>query len=107
VSRLRMRAEGAIFYLAGEFDLAEVEMFAETTAARLDGQGPVILDLTELTFMDASGINSILKLAERVGGRGLVVRNPRGEVARVLGIVRLADVPGIDIERGESADRAS
>ncbi len=58
-----------------------------------------MLDLTDVTFLDSSGLNAILLLSQRVGGRSFVLRNPQEGVAKVFHIVRLADVPGIEIER--------
>jgi anti-sigma B factor antagonist len=98
VAELDVRYEDEVFYLVGDFDLSGVERFVEATSETLDDDDPVVLDLSELTFIDSSGLHAIVTLAERVGGRGFVLRNPRGTVARVFSIVRLEDIPGIDIE---------
>ena len=96
---LAVRLEDGVFCLSGEFDMAGVETFTRQMAALLGDQGEVVLDLAGVTFMDSTAIGAILALAQRVGGRGFILRYPQAEVARVFDIVRLGEVPGIYIER--------
>jgi anti-anti-sigma factor len=101
VGRLSVRLVDGVYHLAGEFDMAEVESFVDATVQALDGTDAVTVDLSELTFIDSSGIHAIVRLSQRVGGRGLVLRNPRGTVARVIELIRVADAPGIEVEGRE------
>ena len=101
MGRLSVRHVEGVYPLAGEFDMAEVEMFVDATAEAMEGTDPVVLELSELGFIDSSGIHAIVRLSQRVGGRGLVLRNPRGTVARVIELIRVADAPGIDVEGRE------
>jgi anti-anti-sigma factor len=98
LAEFTVRQEDGVFHLSGDFDMSGVETFVEETSATLEEDAPVVLDLAELTFIDSSGLSAIVTLAERVGGRGFLLRNPRGAVAKVFSIVRLEDIPGIDIE---------
>jgi anti-sigma B factor antagonist len=86
--------------LRGELDLG--------TAARLEqaldaADGPVLLDLRELTFMDSTGVRVLLEAAER--GPGLRMLAPRGGDARTTieetGIGPL--LPLVDDSNGASA----
>jgi anti-anti-sigma regulatory factor len=43
-----------VLWLSGEFDLAGMEPFLRTATANVDGGREVILDLSELTFLDSS-----------------------------------------------------
>jgi hypothetical protein len=58
----------------------------------------IVLDLRELSFMDASGVQVIVMAHRRVGGRLVIVKGPR-PVQRVLEIcglverLRLVDAP--------------
>jgi anti-anti-sigma factor len=97
-----VRRGDGVYYLLGEFDLAQAGTFAKETEPALSGPDTVVLDLGGLTFIDSSGIRAIILLARRCGRRGIVLRFPRGEVAKVFGIVRLGDVPGISIEGGQT-----
>jgi anti-sigma B factor antagonist len=104
LGNLGVRLEEGIFYLSGEFDMAEVASFVDATEPALDGADAVVLDLEGLTFIDSSGIRSIILLAKRCGRRGIVLRSLRPEVAKIVEIVRLGDLPGITVER---PDRSS
>src|SRR3954466_7385469 len=57
----------AILILTGELDLSTVNDLQETAAALIK-QAPerLIVDLTDVTFMDSSGIALLLHLAKRV-----------------------------------------
>jgi anti-anti-sigma factor len=94
---LTIRSEGEVFYLAGEFDLAEVDGFDEVTAVALNRNDPVVLDLTELTFIDASGLRAVVRLALCVKG-DFHIRNPQPHVMKVIEIMGVADLPGMKIE---------
>ena len=92
---LTVRSEDGAWHLAGEFDLAEVEAFEQLATAALAGRDDIVLDLTGLAFIDSSGLQAIARLAR---GRVVVLRNPRGNVRRVLDLVKFDDVPGIEID---------
>ena len=79
----------------GEIDMAVADWFAEAiTAALANGSPRVIVDLTEVTFLDSSGIRALLT-ANRVAAercRSLTVENPAPMVHRVLEICGVLDL---------------
>ena len=82
-----------VLRLRGELDLAGVGML-EGPAFRLMEQGAreVVLDLSELDFVDVSGVNALLALdraAARLGAR-LVLRGAQPQARRVLQATRAA-----------------
>lgn len=84
--------------LAGELDLASVES-VERELRRAEATGAaVVLDLSELAFMDVSGVRVIVMAHRRVGDRLVIVRG-RAAVQRVLEIcglderLRVIDAP--------------
>ena len=96
VSRL---ATGNGLKLVGELDVA--------TAGRLDdalrelrSHDELILDLSELTFLDSRGIHVLLEFARSLNGSGpLVILDPSVAVARVLQIVAIEQFSGIEVRR--------
>jgi len=90
-----------VFYLVGELDLAFADAFDDAVRVEADAHAPVVLDLSELTFVDSTGIRAFVRLAERIRPRTLVLRAPRSNVATVLEIIRI-DTLGVRIE---DADR--
>jgi anti-anti-sigma factor len=88
-----------VLWLSGEFDLAGMEPFLRTATANVDGGREVILDLSELTFLDSSGIRAILRFGSFVCPKGLVLRNPSEGVGTVLAIAGIDGLPGVMIDR--------
>jgi anti-anti-sigma factor len=73
--------------LAGELDMAHAPTVAETLDVLADTERPVILDLTELTFIDSSGIHAILRPRPQQGSVLLVC--PPGNIHRVLSVTKI------------------
>lgn len=72
--------------IAGEFDLAQLPAFKSASSAVLrDGFSRVIVDLTDVSFLDSSGVGALLGLRRRCrdAGGDLVVQ-PSTVVRRVL-----------------------
>jgi anti-sigma B factor antagonist len=71
----------------GELDMAAVEQTHDEAIEVLDGTaGPVVIDLTGLTFCDASGIRLLLQLDAETKGRGrtMVLLHPTPFLSRVF-----------------------
>jgi anti-sigma B factor antagonist len=91
-----------VLRLNGEFDMAGVELFDRmlNVDQSPDG-GTFVLDLRGLTFIDSSGLRSLIMADQRVraeGGRVIVVRGPDrvNQVLEVTGVARqieLVDEP--------------
>ncbi len=81
--------DGRIFVLAGELDASSSDGLAEQLQG-LPGS-LVVIDLSELTFMDSSGLGVIhvaRRLAIKNGGT-LVVSRPQSNVYRILQLTGL------------------
>ena len=94
------------FCLRGELDLA-------TAAELLSALHPVLragtrlrLKLSDLDFLDCSGLHALVSAAEALlPGGSLILEAPTGEVAKVLELVRADLIPGVEITEG--AERAT
>jgi anti-sigma B factor antagonist len=88
VTRSRV-GDAMVVVPVGEIDLATVERLNdEVDRARAECEGPIVLDLRKISFLDSTGIRLIVALARDLDGRFSVVRG-RGEVARVFDLVGL------------------
>jgi len=56
-----------------------------------------VIDLSRLRFMDSTGVNAIVRLAEGRGGHGVVLRDPRRNVAKLLDLVGIGGRAGIRV----------
>jgi hypothetical protein len=57
------------------------------------------LDLSELTFLDSSGIRAILRFADFVCPKGVFLRNPSESVRTVLGMAGVEGLIGVTVGR--------
>lgn len=79
--------------LAGEFDIAARDL-ADDALARVNGTGKLVLDLSELEFIDSMGIHFVVTAHERARAEGREFTIVRGgpQVSRVFSLVGLDDV---------------
>lgn len=78
----------------GELDLSTApELEAPLEAALENGEGPILVDLSECEFIDSTGIALIVRAWQRLdggdGNRSLVICSYNDQVRRVLDITGL------------------
>jgi anti-anti-sigma factor len=91
--RVSATGSGHRVTVCGEVDIATAPKLAETLVQFANG--PVIVDLTDVTFFDASGVGALIaarRHIERRSGR-LIVENTSAAVRRVF------DIVGLDFSR--------
>jgi anti-sigma B factor antagonist len=81
------RGAAEVVTLAGELDMAHAPTVVETLDALADHERPVVVDLTDLTFIDSSGIHAILRPRPQQGSVLLVC--PPGNIQRVLTVTKI------------------
>jgi anti-sigma B factor antagonist len=92
--------------VTGELDLAAAPILAHALSQAEERIKRVVLDLRELTFMDASGVHVIVDADVRAtaAGRGLVLVRGPSQVDRVLELTRAsASLEIVDLDPGEPA----
>ncbi|MFL5871810.1 MAG: STAS domain-containing protein [Solirubrobacterales bacterium] len=78
--------------LAGELDAATVpELEVALARAERARAKEIVVDVERLTFIDSTGLQTLVALQRRLNGDGpeLVVRRPTEEVARMFSLVGL------------------
>jgi anti-anti-sigma factor len=91
--------EVKVVALRGELDFDEAPAFGRVLEElRTDGAQKVVVDLSELTFIDSSGISVLVTSARAASAeRGtLVLASPNAHVRRVFDIVKLSDLVAIE-----------
>jgi|SRR3954451_19780483 len=79
--------DGATVALRGELDLSGVDRARQAIEQAESGTvGLLILDLSELDFIDSTGLEVLLRAAQRAhdDGRRLIVQRPSRYVRRLL-----------------------
>ena len=85
--------------LTGEVDLATAHQLTEALA-NISTESEVHLELADLTFMDSSGLRTIVAFAGSRNGAGPVILvNPSDAIQRLLAITGLAQHPKIKLRQ--------
>ena len=93
------------FRLIGELDISNADTLAALLDRQVQGEDDITLDLSELTFIDSSGIRVLLKAMDSMNGRGtLLLSSPTSAVRHVLSLMGLDE--GDRIRVIDPADQA-
>jgi anti-anti-sigma factor len=90
--------QDGVLRLSGELDLATDEDLLNAFRSVSDDVSEVILDLSELGFIDSTGIRAFETIAEEASPRGVVLRSPRRAVRKVINLTRLEDAAGVRVD---------
>jgi anti-sigma B factor antagonist len=101
---IRSLVDCEVVSLGGELDCQTSPELAAALAGAADGGRPVIVDLTELQFIDSSGLHVLMSGGD--GARRILVCPP-GNVARVLEIVRADKALAIFAELDAALDNVT
>ncbi len=83
------------YRISGELDMDSAPVLERVLPV---GGESLTLDLEDLTFIDSTGLHALVKLAARLNGAApLVLDNVPAAVQRVLDIVGLESLPGIEV----------
>src|SRR5438105_6391469 len=94
--------------MMGELDLSSAPHLSEALDPMLERGGRIVLDVSELTFMDSTGLQVLIRSALSLGDRGtIVLRDPGNLVRSILELaIRTDKIPNLRIEGEEEAPAA-
>ena len=84
-----------MFFLSGELDLATLPLMESTIAPAIAKGGPITLDLSDLKFIDSSGVGSILRSLKDLPSGCIIlhgVRNTAQKVLEIMGVKSLENL---------------
>ena len=82
-------AAGLTLRLSGDVDLASVGSVRARLLDRLDGTGPVLLDIRRITHLSSAGVGLLLESIEAAPGRLRLLVDPDGPAGRILALAGL------------------
>ncbi|HJV03849.1 MAG TPA: STAS domain-containing protein [Actinomycetota bacterium] len=86
--------------VSGELDVLNAELLASRLRELTATPGDVILDVSDLSFVDSRGLQVLIEAAQSLEGDGvLVLRHPRSLVANLLRVTQAQSLPALRIER--------
>jgi anti-anti-sigma factor len=87
------------YFLGGELDMATAPRLEEAVQPCIDAGGPILFDLSAVSFVDSSGLRAFLSMARKLGSKGCVLLHaPQERIRRLIELVRLTDVENIHVE---------
>jgi anti-anti-sigma factor len=100
-STLTIEQIDGVVVAAGELDLAAAPQFQHAVEAMFPPGQPLVLDLSDVTYMDSSGIAALVWLWKRAGSTAdaVTLRRPHPQVLHVLDLTHMTDVFRIDPHR--------
>jgi anti-sigma B factor antagonist len=78
---------------SGELDLSSAPEFEDRIRTALAGSNDLVLDLSELEFIDSTGVHVVMRAFKTTQehGSGFVITGAAGEVLRAFELVGLVD----------------
>jgi anti-sigma B factor antagonist len=84
--------------IAGELDLATAPTIWAALEEALAGGDELVLDLSDVTFIDSSGLSVLVRAFQVLGSSGtLTVRSPNPQARRLFELARVDSI--INVER--------
>jgi anti-anti-sigma factor len=90
-----------VLRVKGEIDLATAEQFRASIGEALSEHSPVVVDMADVTFIDASGLRVILQAAESANGHGPLKITNAARVKRLFDLVGLTEVPSLQLRESD------
>ncbi len=81
--------------LQGDFDAHHSDTILAELAKIEPGPSGLVLDMSDVTFLDSAGISALITLREQSPNGSVTIARPSAPVERVLGIVGLLELFGL------------
>jgi anti-sigma B factor antagonist len=94
----RAPGECCVVALHGELDMAQAPVLTHAFAELSDSGDEVVVDLSELSFIDSTGIQALINAAAVIRDHGgvMTLRAPKADIQRIFEIVRLGELLPIE-----------
>ena len=99
--------ECTVVQVSGELDIATAPQLRDHLLALIRDRHRIVLELTDVEFMDSSGLEVLLSChrGAELAGTGLVLRRPSHRVVRLLELSGLTSHFSIETELTVEANR--
>jgi anti-anti-sigma factor len=90
--RTELREGGAVAHVSGELDLATASKLEDALVELPSSADPVVVNLSECTFLDSAGMRVLLTAARRLADQDRCLR----VVTADPGILRVLEITAVD-----------
>ena len=87
-----------VLAIGGDIDLASADTLLDAALSADRRPGDLVLDCADVTLIDSTGIQALLRLRDALDGGTLVIRNPSHRVAAVFELVQAETWPRFQVE---------
>lgn len=104
--RIEELPDGRGLALGGELDLSNANDLLDLARARpAAGNGDLVVDLAEVTFMDSTGLSALVQIARLLEGKGrLILQAPGKAVSRLFELTGVNAMSNLEVRHhGETA----
>ncbi len=86
--------DGCIVYATGEIDLSNSQQLRKTILAALKTNPKVYVDLSDVKYIDSSGIASLVEGLQfsKTNNKAFILSNPSQQVTAIMNLARLDQV---------------
>jgi anti-anti-sigma factor len=94
---VRIQGDSAVVMLHGELDVASVAILSDCFMSVAFAIDEVVLDFTELDFIDGCGLRFVAAASQQVVAYGgsVSIRSPRPQIRRLLELVDLKQIVAV------------
>lgn len=79
-----------VIFVSRDIDMATAHALASALEPWVRAGGPVILDVSEVKFMDSSGLRVLIQAAKALGERGcIIIHGAHGEISSLLRLTKV------------------
>lgn len=96
---IAVSGENKVLSFIGELDISTVDKFKKSIDESREGAREIILDMSQLSFVDSTGVGGLLNVVKTLQKNGLPVKivNVSSEVYEVLDLLGLPMLLGHEI----------
>jgi anti-anti-sigma factor len=85
------------FFLSGELDLATVPTMESAIAHAVAQGGPITLDLSQLRFVDSTGIAAITKALKSLPSGCIILHGVHDGIEKVISLMGIEKAPNLHV----------
>jgi anti-anti-sigma factor len=91
----------SVLHVRGDVDMANADEFAAVLKEAMSTDSKMVVDMADVTFIDAAGLQAILRVAGLRNGAGPLTLINAPRVAWLLDLVGLEKTPSLDVRDGK------
>jgi anti-anti-sigma factor len=91
--------DDGVLYLSGELDLAYEDDVRAALENRSAAKEELIIDLSQLVFLDCTGVRALANVSTRPEAGRVLLRSPDPRVLRVLELLGCTAWPNVAVQR--------